>query len=63
MFPVLVPRLQPCCEAKVHGTPTLSNRKTRVRSAWSCAMLSAIVVVPEPDAPVRMTSLTVIFHA
>lgn len=38
------------------GTPMLSNRNTRTCSECCCSILSAIVVLPEPDAPVRMTS-------
>lgn len=39
------------------GTPMLSNRNTRASRGYCRSILSAIVVLPEPDAPVRMTSL------
>jgi hypothetical protein len=50
------PDPHPATRSSGDGTPMLSNRKTRATSGRRRSTLSAIVVLPEPDAPVRMTS-------
>lgn len=57
------PDPQPAIRCSGDGTPMLSKRNTQA-SGHCSDMFSAIVVLPEPEAPVRMTiPMFAIFHS